>query len=209
MAFQETTERASIKALGRLGAEADRENTTRASNRVEQVPITDTRQRTDSEASRSRGVSSEVPVDVPPVMAPTASPTSTQQEKAGMPTTEATVHRSEVVGVSDLHEDSNRGLGGGQDGERSCLSSADQMGGIICAYPWDCAYWTAVARCESTLSQDPYAYDDRNPNIGLFQIWEGHKQYEREWLYDDANNTQAAWELSYGGMYTGAWPNCP
>lgn len=78
---------------------------------------------------------------------------------------------------------------------------------IICAWPWDCTYWIEVARCESTLGQDPWAYNDDNPYVGLFQIWEGH-QYERQWLYDDKNNTQAAWELSHGGTYTGAWPAC-
>lgn len=78
---------------------------------------------------------------------------------------------------------------------------------LICAYPWDCAYWVGIAWCESTLGQNPAAYADWNPYVGIFQIWIAHG-YGREWLKDDANNTLAAWELSRGGTYTGAWPNC-
>ena len=80
---------------------------------------------------------------------------------------------------------------------------------LICAYPWPqgCDYWIEVARCESTLGQDPDAYADWNPYVGVFQIWVGHG-YGREWLKDDANNTLAAWELSHEGTYTGAWWHC-
>ena len=79
----------------------------------------------------------------------------------------------------------------------------------ICAYPWPqgCDYWIGIARCESTLGQDPWAYDDRNPYIGLFQVDEAHG-YGREWLKDDANNTLAAWELSHEGTRTSPWPYC-
>jgi len=80
---------------------------------------------------------------------------------------------------------------------------------LICAYPWPqgCDYWIGIARCESTLGQDPWAYDDRNPYIGLFQVDEAHG-YGREWLKDDANNTLAAWELSHEGTRTSPWPYC-
>ena len=79
----------------------------------------------------------------------------------------------------------------------------------ICAYPWPqgCEYWIGIAWCESTLGEDPNAYADWNPYVGLFQIWIGHN-YKRGWLEDNANNILAAWELSHGGTYTGAWPNC-
>lgn len=85
----------------------------------------------------------------------------------------------------------------------------DGTANLICAYPWPqgCDYWIEVAACESTLGLDPWAYDERNPYTGLFQIWEGHG-YGYEWLINDANNILAAWELSYGGTYTGAWPYC-
>ena len=80
---------------------------------------------------------------------------------------------------------------------------------LICAYPWPqgCNYWIGIAQCESTLGEDPDAYTDWNPYVGLFQVWIGHG-YSREWLKDDANNVLAAWELSRGGTYTGAWPYC-
>ena len=79
----------------------------------------------------------------------------------------------------------------------------------ICSYPWPqgCDYWLEVVQCESTLGEDPNAYTDWNPYVGLFQIWIGHG-YDREWLKDDTNNTQAAWEVSHEGRYTGAWPYC-
>ncbi len=81
--------------------------------------------------------------------------------------------------------------------------------GLICAYPWPqgCDYWIGVARCESTLGEDPNAYADWNPYVGLFQIWIGHN-YERGWLKDDANNVLAAWELSHEGTRTSPWPYC-
>ena len=80
---------------------------------------------------------------------------------------------------------------------------------IICAYPWPqgCDYWIGIAWCESTLGQDPNAYADWNPYIGLFQVDEAHG-YGREWLKDDANNTLAAWELSHEGTRTSPWPWC-
>ena len=64
-----------------------------------------------------------------------------------------------------------------------------------------------MAQCESTLGQNPNAYTDWNPYVGLFQIWVGHN-YGREWLKDDANNTLAAWELSHEGTRTSPWPWC-
>jgi len=81
--------------------------------------------------------------------------------------------------------------------------------GLICAYPWPqgCNYWTGIARCESTLGQDPSAYADSNPYVGLLQIWVGHG-YGREWLKVDANNVLAAWELSHEGTRTSLWPYC-
>ena len=85
----------------------------------------------------------------------------------------------------------------------------DGTAALICAYPWPqgCDYWIGVAWCESTLGQDPWAYDDRNPYVGLFQVWIGHN-YERGWLKDDANNVLAAWELSHEGTRTSPWPYC-
>ncbi len=92
---------------------------------------------------------------------------------------------------------------------QASISSRPGVADLICAYPWPqgCDYWIGMARCESTLGQDPWAYDDRNPYVGLFQIWIGHN-YERGWLEDNANNILAAWELSHEGTYTGAWPYC-
>ena len=89
--------------------------------------------------------------------------------------------------------------------ERRSLSRVE---GIICAYPWPqgCEYWIGVAWCESTLGQNLSAYSSLT-YTGLFQIWSCHG-YGWEWLQDDANNTLAAWELSDGGKYTGAWPYC-
>ncbi len=86
---------------------------------------------------------------------------------------------------------------------------AESTEALICAYPWPqgCDYWIGMARCESTLGQDPNAYADWNPYVGLFQIWEEHG-YGREWLKDDANNTLAAWELSHEGTRTNPWPVC-
>ncbi len=80
---------------------------------------------------------------------------------------------------------------------------------LICAYPWPqgCDYWVGIAWCESTLGQDPNAYADWNPYVGLFQIWMGHN-YERRWLEDDTNNVLAAWELSHEGTRTSPWPYC-
>jgi hypothetical protein len=85
----------------------------------------------------------------------------------------------------------------------------DDVEVLICAYPWPqgCDYWIGIARCESTLGQDPNAYADWNPYVGLFQIWIGHN-YERGWLEDDANNVLAAWELSHEGTRTSPWPYC-
>lgn len=122
----------------------------------------------------------------------------------GTPKAEASVHGEEVLELPSLYGDSNRDLEGRQTSEWSQL----YLEAIICSYPWSCAYWTAIARCESGLGQNPYAYNDSNPNIGLFQIWEGH-EYDRQWLYDDRNNVQAAWELSSGGANVRPWPNCP
>ncbi len=92
---------------------------------------------------------------------------------------------------------------------RPSVTPSTSIEGIICAYPWPqgCDYWIGVARCESTLGQDPNAYADWNPYVGLFQIWVGHN-YGREWLKDDANNTLAAWELSHEGTRTSPWPWC-
>ncbi len=86
---------------------------------------------------------------------------------------------------------------------------AEEVTSLICAYPWPqgCDYWIEVARCESTLGQDPNAYADWNPYVGLFQIWVGHN-YGREWLKGDANNVLAAWELSHEGTRTSPWPWC-
>ena len=80
---------------------------------------------------------------------------------------------------------------------------------LICAYPWPqgCYYWIAVAVCESTLGTDPWAYDERNPYTGLYQVWEGHG-YGYAWLIDDRNNVLAAWELSHEGTRTSPWPYC-
>ena len=81
--------------------------------------------------------------------------------------------------------------------------------GLICAYPWPqgCNYWTGVARCESTLGEDPDAYADWNPYVGLFQVDVAHG-YGREWLKVDANNVLAAWEISHEGTRTSPWPYC-
>ena len=98
-----------------------------------------------------------------------------------------------------------------QDTEVNQARSSGRGGieGIICSYPWPqgCDYWISIAWCESTLGQDPDAYADWNPYVGLFQVWEGHG-YGREWLKDDANNTLAAWELSHEGTRTSPWPWC-
>lgn len=95
------------------------------------------------------------------------------------------------------------------DNEKEPTSIPSGVRAVICSYSWPqgCDYWVGIARCESTLGQDPDAYADWNPYVGLFQIWIGHN-YERGWLKDDANNVLAAWELSREGAYTGAWPYC-
>jgi len=79
--------------------------------------------------------------------------------------------------------------------------------GIICSFPWPqgCNYWIAVAWCESSLRPSAIGY--LGAYVGLFQVWTGHG-YGFNWLLDLYNNTLAAWELSNGGTYTGAWPVC-
>ncbi len=78
---------------------------------------------------------------------------------------------------------------------------------IVCSYPWPqgCAYWIRIALCESSLSSDAIGHMDSY--VGLFQVWLGHG-YGHTWLLDPSNNVLAAWELSHGGEYTGAWPWC-
>ncbi len=78
---------------------------------------------------------------------------------------------------------------------------------IICAYPWPqgCDYWVAVAFCESSLQPSAVGYAGQY--VGLYQVWLQHG-YPSDWLLDPYNNTQAAWELSYGGWYTRPWPVC-
>ncbi len=78
---------------------------------------------------------------------------------------------------------------------------------IICTYPWPqgCEYWIRLGLCESSLSPHAIGYAGRY--VGVFQVWLGHG-YGYDWLLDPANNTLAAWELSYGGWYTGPWPVC-
>ena len=78
---------------------------------------------------------------------------------------------------------------------------------IICSFPWPqgCEYWIAVAWCESSLRPSAIGYI--GTYVGLFQVWTGHG-YGFNWLLDLYNNTLAAWELSNGGTYTGAWPVC-
>ena len=78
---------------------------------------------------------------------------------------------------------------------------------IICSFDWPqgCAYWIALAYCESTL--EPYAVGYAGRYIGLFQVWVNHG-FGYDWLLDPYNNTLAAWRLSDEGTYTGAWPYC-
>ncbi len=93
------------------------------------------------------------------------------------------------------------------DRDRAKADRQDSLRDTVCSYPWPqgCDYWIGIAQCESTLGQNPRAYEGNY--IGLFQIWMGHG-YDREWLKDDKNNVQAAWEISHEGTYTGAWPYC-
>jgi hypothetical protein len=78
---------------------------------------------------------------------------------------------------------------------------------LICAYPWPqgCDYWIAIAFCESSLR--PSALGFGGYYVGLFQVWTGHG-YEYDRLLEPLYNTQAAWELSYEGIYTRPWPRC-
>lgn len=106
-----------------------------------------------------------------------------------------------------------------EDSGESANVTTDDTGGVgvsategglkalICSYPWPqgCEYWTGIAWCESNLSPNAIGY--MGSYIGLFQVWVGHG-YAYSWLLDPFNNTLAAWELSYGGTYTGAWPWC-
>ena len=86
-------------------------------------------------------------------------------------------------------------------------ATPNSIEGIICSFDWPqgCEYWVGIAECESTLSPSSIGY--RGAYVGLFQVWSGH-DYGYSWLLDPYNNTLAAWELSDGGIYTGAWPYC-
>lgn len=86
-------------------------------------------------------------------------------------------------------------------------ANPDSIEGIICSFNWPqgCAYWIRLATCESSLRPSSIGYSGRY--IGLFQVWTGHG-YGFNWLLDPYNNTLAAWELSNGGTYTGAWQVC-
>jgi len=134
-------------------------------------------------------------------------PTPAAEATSGMVSTAGTLERWQPY-ADALGRDEG---GVRQDGSGGTVSpTVDvRLPALICAYPWPqgCDYWIDTAWCESTLGQDPNAYADWNPYVGLFQIWVGHG-YGREWLKDDANNTLAAWELSHEGTYTGAWPHC-
>ena len=147
------------------------------------------------------------------LVTPTPTPEVDERLTAG---TETTIHGQEVVGLLSLHEPGDRDLEGWEDGERSQLfipyielSTSKSIEDTICSFDWPqgCAYWIAIAYCESTLGTDPWAYDVRNPYTGLFQVWSGHG-YGFAWLTDDANNTLAAWELSHEGTRTSPWPYC-
>ncbi|KKL09189.1 hypothetical protein LCGC14_2568360 [marine sediment metagenome] len=135
------------------------------------------------------------------------------------------INEEELVGVpphtlADLQAQGRASATTAKTGVDEADITADVMGrpesrmakdteALICAYSWPqgCAYWTGIARCESTLGQDPSAYADSNPYVGLLQIWVGHG-YGREWLKVDANNVLAAWELSHEGTRTSLWPYC-
>jgi len=86
-------------------------------------------------------------------------------------------------------------------------ANPNSIEGIICSFNWPqgCAYWIRLAACESSLRPSSVGYSGRH--IGLFQVWTGHS-YSTDWLLNPHNNTLAAWELSNGGTYTGAWPVC-
>lgn len=84
-------------------------------------------------------------------------------------------------------------------------AASNSIEGIICSFDWDCDYWIAVARCESSLR--PSAVGLGAQYVGVFQVWLGHG-YEAAWLLDPYNNTLAAWELSDGGTNTAPWPYC-
>ncbi len=130
-------------------------------------------------------------------------PLADPQAQGGTPAAATSVEEDSMVGLSEVHEASSGTLG------EWSPSPGSRVRGLICSYPWPqgCDYWIGIAWCESTLGQDPDAYSDWTDFVGLFQIWMGHG-YSREWLKDDANNVQAAWELSHEGTYTGAWWYC-
>ena len=72
------------------------------------------------------------------------------------------------------------------------------MATTICSLSWDCATALRVAWCESRWGQDPWAYNEMNPNRGLFQIWKGHLGHALPAdmnLWDDTVNIEAAFVL--------------
>lgn len=75
---------------------------------------------------------------------------------------------------------------------------------MICAVFDPCEGALAVAMCESGLGTNANAYAEWNPNIGLFQLWEGHYRLGFD-LYDDYENTLAAYRLSAGGTDWSRW----
>ncbi len=94
-----------------------------------------------------------------------------------------------------------------RDSEEGYGETTTEVRGIICSFDWPqgCDYWIAIAACESSLQSTSISY--KATYVGLYQVWTGHG-YGYTWLLDPYNNTLAAWELSDGGTYTGAWPYC-
>ncbi len=146
-------------------------------------------------------------------LVPLATPTVPVPEVAE---TETTIHGQEVVGLPEVHEAGNRTLGEWGADESASLprpilpyvtQEPNSIEAIICSFDWPqgCGFWIALAVCESTLRTSILGYGGNY--VGLFQVWLGHG-YGSEWLQDPYNNTLAAWELSYGGWYTGPWPHC-
>lgn len=130
-------------------------------------------------------------------------------EYAGADTTTATTSSSRPGGLSatptPVPTDSNEARGAKVPPSSGAHKTIPELEAIVCAYDWPqgCGYWLAVAQCESSFNIRAVGYG--GAYLGLFQIWTGHG-YEN--LFDAAANTQAAWELSGEGRYTGAWPYC-
>ena len=87
-------------------------------------------------------------------------------------------------------------------GTALAVQPPQSMEARICSYSWSCDLALRVAQCESSLGQNPRAYERGRLHAGLYQLSRRYHEWRflvRGWTwedaYDDARNAAVAYEI--------------